>query len=489
MSNHSVGINFLHNQGDLDIVLYDKDGNFINSSQGVSDREKISLAGLDAGTYFLQVYGYSGETNPNYNLFLTLPESQDWAEANDIADNAFDLRNVEGLQSWNPLSIDAKDDVDWFKFTFEGMATKEHYASILFDQTLGDLEFYLYNATGTTEIASSQTADNLERVDLERLEAGTYLLKVVGYNQATNPNYQLVINAPTLDTGDWAEENNTEDNAYQLREVQGTQAWSGLSLHQEGDEDWFSFSTIGQGLAGHSVSIEFDNTQGNLSLLLIDPDGNEYTSQSNSNRERIYLENLPKGDYLVKVFGEGEANPNYSLIIDTPQTAEVDWIDKKSEKNDTKETAYNLRNIDGSLVLSGLSIHPDTDQDWFKFTLDKDAVTGQVVRIDFNNAEGNLQLELFDADGNSLGKSNTNKNFEEISLAEKSAGTYYVKVTGVDEAENPEYSLTVDGTPQASPDALEPNDSPDDAYELRDLVEIVIARSVPAAPLSPIFNP
>jgi hypothetical protein len=130
-----------------------------------------------------------------------------------------------------------------------------------------------------------------------------------------------------------------------------------------------------------------------------------------------------------------------------------------------------MSNIDGSLLIGGLSIHPSTDQDWFKFTLEKDAVTGQVVRIDFNNAEGNLQLELFDADGNSLGKSNTNKNFEEISLAGKSAGTYYVKVTGVDEAENPEYSLTVDGTPQASPDALEPNDSPGEAFELKELVQ------------------
>ncbi len=65
-----VGINFQHAVGDLDMAVYDASGRRIAVSNGVSNSERVSLAGLSAGTYYVQVYGYRGATNPNYSLIV-----------------------------------------------------------------------------------------------------------------------------------------------------------------------------------------------------------------------------------------------------------------------------------------------------------------------------------------------------------------------------------------------------------------------------------
>lgn len=465
---NAVRIDFNHGEGDLDIVLYDSTGAEIERSQGVTNGEKISLAGYTPGTYYLEIFRFDGEGTTDYQLYYDLPdEAEDWSER--AANAVFDLRDVAGLQTWNELSIH-QADVDWFEFTIAEAANGEHFAGILFDQTLGDLDLSLYQ--GDTLLDSAATNNSVEEVDLQGLAAGTYRLKIEGYNGATNPDYQLIINAPAEDTGDWAEENNTHPEAYELREIQGSEIFAGLSLHEEGDVDWFSFSTVGEGKASHAISLEFEHSRGNLTLQLYDSSGNLLdTSNSDSNRERISLDGRAAGEYFVEV--SGERNPSYSLLINAPEETEEDW----AEGNNSREAAYSLREINGALFLNDFSIDSQGDEDWFQFVLPQDAVSGQEARIAFDHFEGDLQLELFSSDGSSLGLANTNRNFEEISLAGKRAGTYYVKVSGVNNAINPDYSLTITGIPEAQEDVAEGsggNDTPGQAFDLRNISEINI---------------
>src|SRR5262249_50018819 len=67
-SSSAVTIRFQQAQGNLDLRLYDAGGTQLRSSQGTGDIEQISLDGLAAGTYHVQVYGYQGAYNPNYTL-------------------------------------------------------------------------------------------------------------------------------------------------------------------------------------------------------------------------------------------------------------------------------------------------------------------------------------------------------------------------------------------------------------------------------------
>jgi hypothetical protein len=61
---------FQHVQGDLDMRLYNSAGTQIRISDSDTNEERVSLVGLAAGTYSLQVYGYQGVHNPNYTLDL-----------------------------------------------------------------------------------------------------------------------------------------------------------------------------------------------------------------------------------------------------------------------------------------------------------------------------------------------------------------------------------------------------------------------------------
>ncbi|MFM6199465.1 MAG: T9SS type A sorting domain-containing protein, partial [Dolichospermum sp.] len=59
-----VRIEFTHSLGDVDFKLYDLNGIEVGSSTSVDDAEEISLDGLAAGTYRVNIYGYNGAVNP-----------------------------------------------------------------------------------------------------------------------------------------------------------------------------------------------------------------------------------------------------------------------------------------------------------------------------------------------------------------------------------------------------------------------------------------
>jgi hypothetical protein len=72
-SSNQVSISFVHSQGDLDLRLYNSSGTQIGQSEGTSNQEVVSLNGLAAGTYFVQVFGYNGAQNSSYDLAITPP--------------------------------------------------------------------------------------------------------------------------------------------------------------------------------------------------------------------------------------------------------------------------------------------------------------------------------------------------------------------------------------------------------------------------------
>ena len=58
-------------------ALYNSSGTLLGTSQGTGNSESISLSGLAAGTYYVNVYGNSGVTNPSYSLSISPPAAVD----------------------------------------------------------------------------------------------------------------------------------------------------------------------------------------------------------------------------------------------------------------------------------------------------------------------------------------------------------------------------------------------------------------------------
>jgi hypothetical protein len=94
-----------------------------------------------------------------------------------------------------------------------------------------------------------------------------------------------------------------------------------LSIHAAGDEDHFRFYSNDTGGTRHFVRIDFDATQGDLGLALLDDDLRELgVSNGGGDLEVIPLEGLGAGWYYARVFGSrGAINPAYMLTVVPPR--------------------------------------------------------------------------------------------------------------------------------------------------------------------------
>jgi len=263
---------------------------------------------------------------------------------------------------------------------------------------------------------------------------------------------------------DAREPNDTRQAAADLGQVEGARSWPGLSIHAAGNEDWFSFETVEVGGDGHLARIDFQHALGDLNLQLLDEQGNSLVHSTGVvSGEEILLGGRPAGKYYLRVYGAADAtNPAYALTIDAPQRAcEPDDL----EPNDGLEAATDLGAVQGEQSWQDLSIHYTGNDDWYRFATVAAGQGGDAVRIDFTDADGNLDLQLHDAEGQTVSTSDGAGDSEEISLAALPVGTYYAHVYGAQGNTNPAYTLTIDG-PEPIADASEPNDGLASATDL-----------------------
>lgn len=480
----ALGIVFSHAAGDLDIALFDAEGNPVGDADSASDDEIIDLTGMTAGTYYVAVFGYAGATNPAYALFIDAPFGESGAagdelEPNNSADAPRDLRALEGHgHEWTGLSIHTADDQDWYRFTTTAPGVSGDAVGIAFVNAAGDLDMALYD--GAFELVGSSTSTgNTETIRLAGLAAGTYYIAVYGYDSATNPAYDLQVDAPfnaSGGTGDELEPNDTADSPRDLRTLDGHgHEWTGLSIHEAGNEDWYRFTTTAAGVSGDAAAIEFVHASGDLDIGLYDAQKTLLdASASTSNAESISLAGVPAGTYLLRVYGyEDATNPSYTLIIDAPFGQSGSSGDE-FEPNDTPNAASDLRTLNGhGHEWTGLSIHEADNLDWYQFTTTATGMPDDSLAIVFQHAAGDLDIGLFESDGETqLDVSTSTNNNEVIGLDGVPAGTYLLLVMGYDGATNPSYDLFVDapfGAPTEGGDAFEPNQTAETAGNLRTL--------------------
>jgi hypothetical protein len=168
---------------------------------------------------------------------------------------------------------------------------------------------------------------------------------------------------------------------------------------------------------------------------------------SSANLDSRITVNLSAGAryYLGVTNGSSTSRGSYTWTINGP-TPVVIVPDDVYENNDSQGTSYNLGTLTTSRTISNLKL-VDTN-DWYRFTTTTTGNANSFVSINFLQFQGDLQLGLYNSSGVPLASSATTSNGEGISLNNRSAGTYYVRVYGNAGATNASYSLTV--TPGSS---------------------------------------
>lgn len=217
-----------------------------------------------------------------------------------------------------------------------------------------------------------------------------------------------------------------------------------LLKNATGNELTFTVRNTGSAtlsLTSLSVPTGYTVTNGLISSLAAGASDN-FTVRLNTNSMGTF-----SGDIRI-----GSSDSNES-IFNFAVTGSVTIATDAYENNDSKSqvdaktagatNSANLGELLNAKTINNLSM--DDSADWFRFEMDGEGEAGDMVRINFNHAKGDLELVVYRADGvTEVGRSTGATGTETVSLTGEAAGTYYVRVFGHNGDTNENYSLTVD---------------------------------------------
>lgn len=350
-----------------------------------------------------------------------------------------------------PLTISnlalAAGTEDWFRFetTGVGKASIPDFVRIEFANANGNLDMDLYFADGVTLVGRAN-ADPVgyEQVGMAGLLSGTFYVRVYSrFANTGNTNYTLQIDPPSTTTEEAYEPNDGKadadravgTNSPNLGSLTSTRTINNLALNDSAD--WFRFQTTGVGITTSSVRIDFTPSDGNLDLDVYFADGVTLVGRANADvgsYEQIELAGTLSGVFYVRVYSRfgGYGSPSYNLEINPPATSSDTVCEPNDGKTDTDvATGTNSPNL-GTLTttknVTGLVLNDTAD--WFRFQTAGVGTTANSVRIDFNPANGNLDMDVYYADGVTLvDRANADVgSYEQVSLAGLLKGTYYIRV-------------------------------------------------------------
>jgi len=476
-------ISLADGSGDLDLYLFNSDEILVNSSASTLQIETISLTDIAPDTYTLAVSGYQNATG-SYELSLNLPTGtsliNDHFEndgGNEVIAQASDLGTISGNITIDDLTINNQgNDLDYFKFTINDQGSTTNYIELIGDpNSEADLDISLYTSTGVL-IETSNEFGSAETINLNNLDSGSYILSVNSYNRKES-SYKLTFDAPEVTEeplkDDAYEPNNSEDRATKLLASSGSLYLDELNLSNENDIDWYEVDIPGNIIDGSYIRFNSLDETESIKIAFKNKESEDilYRDDTLQRFTELDISNFLEGSYLIQVSGE---QTNYNLDLKIVQDNESTLVEPdRFENNNSSSDAELIRHDNRSVLIQDLTIHDTTDVDWFRFSIPEGAAESSGITIQFNNYEGDLDLELYKVNSDSttsLKNTSAGTTDEEfIGFDGLSAGEYVAKVYAYSGKSN-KYSLAIDlPITTVEADRFEKNNKFKKAYDLRTL--------------------
>ena len=412
---------FVDAEGDIDLYLYDDPAaSAVDSSATTSDNEQVTWTATTGGTHYMRahLYGDAGvlEGNP-YNLDVTVVGAtcaEDSYEDNDVFSAAAPL----GDGSYSSLRACPTDN-DWYAVDL--LAGDTISVDLFFSDAEGDIDLVLRSPSNSFLLSSGSSTDNESVGPYVATTDGAYLVRAWLYSDDgafVGNDYDMDITvtlAPCVDDGE--EENDTDATASGL----APGLTPGLTTCPS-DDDWYSiFMYVGDEL---EVDALFSDAEGDIDLELYDPglvEVDDSTSASDNETVGPYTATVA-GDHYVRAWlyldaGVLEGN-TYDLDVTlTPAGCPDDtW-----EENDTSAAAAGL----SAGTYNGLAACPGPDYDWYAV----DLLAGDTLNVDltFSDAEGDIDLRIYNPAVTSVASSLTTSDNESASFVALVDGTHYVR--------------------------------------------------------------
>lgn len=414
-TNLNVYTRFIHADGDIDIELWDQNGDFVERATSDTDDELITTTVTPGATYYIRVFGETAG-NP-YDLVWNSYDTDDAFEENDEFADAFDIIAAEYEFRENLVQLDD----DWYLIEVNP-GEDLLVADIFPDSRIDNMVMELYDA-GEELIDSVATADGENRIEASSLPEGLYYLRVSGRD--LGGRYTIAWGSTSEDS---YEENDTDETAYELSPVAAGDLSSIDGDGRQFDEDWYSLTLPSE---RSTISVNFSSfldPDGLMLLTLYDGEGTLLESKvASGGSAGISVDDVDAGTYYIQVDGPDLGTP-YDLTWKT-------FADDNYEDNDSLSQSFDLgSSASGSLSpIDGLGVR-GADDDFYSLAVPEGYVTLDVTCIFAHNAgDGDIALELFDEGGTSLAASDTSTDDEEVSISVNPNGeTIYILVSGAE---------------------------------------------------------
>ena len=201
----------------------------------------------------------------------------------------------------NSAAISTSTDVDYFKIT---TTATSNIAYSLAGPSGVDYDLYVYNSSGT-QLSSGETSTATESVSLTNQAAGTYYIKVVGYNGANSATCYTITATATTATGCQSSYDNASNGTTSgAAAIPFNTDVTGL-ISPSADVDNYKFVITTAG----TITVTLKTLPADYDLKLLNSAGTQVAiSQKSGTTSESISYTAAAGTYYAQVYGYNSAN-------------------------------------------------------------------------------------------------------------------------------------------------------------------------------------
>lgn len=262
----------------------------------------VALSGLTAATaYDWRVRTNCSSSNSTYSTgSFTTAGGSGCGTAFEPNETTADAATISSGVT-NSAAITTTTDVDYFKIVTS--ATSNNVYNLVGPSGV-DYDLYIYNSSGT-QIGSSLSSTATETVTLNSQAAGTYYIKVIGYNGANSATcYTIKATATTVTGCQSSYDVSTNGTTSGAATIPFNTNITGL-ISPSGDIDNYKFVIT----TGGTITLTLTTLPGDYDLKLLNSAGTQVgISQNGSTTSETINYTAAAGTYYAQVYGYNGAN-------------------------------------------------------------------------------------------------------------------------------------------------------------------------------------
>jgi hypothetical protein len=345
----------------------------------------VAISGLTANT----VYDWRVRTNCSFGSsgystaqFTTASSCITAFESNETQATAAAV--TSGVT--NSAAISSSTDIDYYKITTS--ATSNIVYNLVGPSGV-DYDLFIYNSSGT-QLGSSESSTATETVSLNNQAAGTYYIKVFGYNGANSATcYTIKATATTVTSCQSSLDNSTNGTISGAATIPFNTNVTGL-ISPTGDIDDYKFVIT----TGGTITVTLSTLPKDYDLKLLNSAGTQIAiSQNGSTTSETINYTAAAGTYYVQVYGY---NGNNSATICYTVKVQLGTASKSIAAS------------------SGVQLFPNP--------------VSSVLNVNTSALKGNLTISVFDQFSKNVITKKVTDKITQLDVKKLAGGMYYMVI-------------------------------------------------------------